>query len=60
MITQNRMKAKIMAGESASGTPGGPELARSNVERGVLYHYTHIPTFVSHYSQHFFTTVAGK
>ncbi|MCH7594312.1 MAG: 2-dehydro-3-deoxyglucarate aldolase, partial [Chloroflexi bacterium] len=51
---------KIHAAGKASGTPGGPELARSNVERGVLYHYTHIPTFVSHYSQHFFNTVAGK
>lgn len=51
---------KIHAAGKASGTPGGPELARSNVERGVLYHYTHIPTFVSHYSQHFFNTVRGK
>lgn len=51
---------KIHSAGKASGTPGGPELARSNVERGVLYHYTHIPTFVSHYSQHFFKTVRGE
>jgi 4-hydroxy-2-oxoheptanedioate aldolase len=51
---------KIHAAGKASGTPGGPADTRQHVENGTLYHYTHIPTFVSFYSDHFFKTVRGE
>lgn len=52
--------SRIHAAGKASGTPGGPALARKNIERGVNYQYTHIPTFVSHYGQHYMKTVRGE
>ncbi|MFW6195545.1 MAG: HpcH/HpaI aldolase family protein [Chloroflexota bacterium] len=51
--------ARIKAAGKASGTPGGPDDTREHIEKGVLYHYTHIPTFVAHYSEHFFRSVRG-
>ena len=49
--------ARINAAGKASGTPGAAEQARQNAEAGVLYHYTHIPTFMSSYGREFMKTV---
>ena len=48
---------KIHAAGKASGTPGGPAETAANIEKGVLYHYTHVPTMVSTYSNVFFEAV---
>jgi len=48
---------KIHAAGKASGTPGGPTETAANIEKGVLYHYTHVPTMVSTYSNVFFEAV---
>lgn len=48
---------RIHAAGMASGTPGAAEVAAKNAAAGVLYHYTHIPTFMSHYGRHFMATV---
>lgn len=49
--------AQIHAAGKASGTPGAAEQAKSNTDAGILYHYTHIPTFMSSYGSHFMKTV---
>ncbi len=49
--------ARIHAAGKASGTPGAAEQAKKNAESGVLYHYTHIPTFMSSYGRLFMETV---
>ncbi|MEX0761350.1 MAG: aldolase/citrate lyase family protein [Dehalococcoidia bacterium] len=49
--------AKIHAAGKASGTPSAAEGAAKNAAAGILYHYTHIPTFMSHYGNHFMKTV---
>ena len=48
---------KIHAAGKASGTPGGPSEAAENVAAGILYHYTHVPTMISTYSNTFFEAV---
>ena len=48
---------RIHAAGKASGTPGAAEAAKQNTENGVLYHYTHIPTFMSTYGRKFLETV---
>jgi 4-hydroxy-2-oxoheptanedioate aldolase len=48
---------RIHAAGKASGTPGAAEVAAKNAAAGVLYHYTHVPTFMSHYGRHFLKTV---
>ncbi len=48
---------RIHAAGKASGTPGNAEACAKNAAAGVLYHYTHIPTFMSHYGKHFMKTV---
>ena len=48
---------RIHAAGKVSGTPGAAEEAAKNVDMGVLYHYTHIPTFMSSYATHFLKTV---
>lgn len=48
---------KIHAAGKASGTPGGPADTAENVEKGILYHYTHIPTAISTYANTFFEHV---
>lgn len=48
---------RIHAAGKASGTPGTAEQAKSNAEARILYHYTHIPTFMSSYGKHFMATV---
>ena len=48
---------RIHAAGRASGTPGNAEACARNAASGVLYHYTHIPTFMSHYGKHFLKTV---
>ena len=48
---------KIHAAGKASGTPGGPAETAANIEMGVLYHYTHVPTIVSTFSSVFFEAV---
>ena len=47
----------IRATGKASGTPGAAEEAAKNVDMGVLYHYPHIPTFMSSYATHFLKTI---
>ena len=44
----------------ASGTPGNAEACAKNAADGVLYHYTHIPTFMSHYAKHFMKAVGRQ
>ena len=41
----------------ASGTPSAAVQALKNTEAGILYHYTHIPTFMNSYGRHFMKTV---
>tara|TARA_B100000676_G_C17635303_1_gene608742 strand:+ start:39 stop:431 length:393 start_codon:yes stop_codon:yes gene_type:complete len=41
----------------ASGTPSAAVQALKNTNAGILYHYTHIPTFMNSYGQHFMKTV---
>ncbi len=48
---------RIHAAGHASGTPSAAEQARKNTEAEILYHYTHIPTFMSSYGRHFMKTV---
>ena len=48
---------RIHAAGKASGTPGAAEQAKSNAEAGILYHYTHIPTFISAYGKQFMDVV---
>ncbi len=48
---------RIHAAGKASGTPGAAEQALQHAESGILYHYTHIPTFMSTYGRHFMETV---
>ncbi len=48
---------RIHAVGKASGTPGNAEACAKNAANGVLYHYTHIPTFMSFYGKHFMKTV---
>lgn len=48
---------RIHAAGKASGTPGAAEQAKKNAEAGILYHYTHIPTFMSSYGRQFMETV---
>ena len=48
---------RIHAAGKASGTPGAAEAAAKNAAAGILYHYTHVPTFMSHYGRHFMKTV---
>lgn len=48
---------RIHRAGQASGTPGTASQAISNTEAGVLYHYTHIPTFMSAYGRHFLDAV---
>ncbi len=48
---------KIRAAGKASGTPGGPQETAEHIEKGVLYHYTHVPTMVATYSERFFKAV---
>ena len=48
---------KIHAAGHASGTPSAAEQAIKNTEAGVLYHYTHIPTFMSAYGRRFMESV---
>ncbi|MBI4306678.1 MAG: 2-dehydro-3-deoxyglucarate aldolase [Chloroflexi bacterium] len=45
--------AKIHKAGKASGTPGGADEVPAHVKLGVLYHYTHIPTFMTYYGRHF-------
>ena len=49
--------AKIRAAGKPAGTPGGPADTQDHIERGVLYHYTHVPTMVSEYARVFFGAV---
>ncbi len=48
---------RIHAAGLASGTPSAAEQALKNTEAGILYHYTHIPTFMATYGRHFMETV---
>ena len=48
---------RIHAAGKASGTTGAAAEALKNTENGVLYHYTHIPTFMSTYGRQFMKTV---
>ena len=48
---------RIHGAGKASGTPGAAEQALKNTEAGILYHYTHIPTFMSTYGRQFMQTV---
>lgn len=48
---------RIHTAGKASGTPGAAEQAKKNAEAGILYHYTHIPTFMSSYGRKFMETV---
>jgi 4-hydroxy-2-oxoheptanedioate aldolase len=48
---------RIHAAGRASGTPGNAEACARNAANGVLYHYTHIPTFMSYYGKHFMKAV---
>ena len=48
---------RIHAAGKASGTTGAAEQALKNTEAGVLYHYTHIPTFMSKYGRQFMKTI---
>jgi 2-keto-3-deoxy-L-rhamnonate aldolase RhmA len=48
---------KIHAEGLASGTPSAAEQALKNTKAGVLYHYTHIPTFMSAYGRQFMESV---
>ena len=41
----------------ASGTPGSAEQVQKHTEIGIMYHYTHIPTFMSSYGRHFMKSV---
>ena len=47
----------IQAAGKVSGTPGAVEEAAKNVDMGMLYQYTHIPTFLSSQATHFLKTV---
>lgn len=49
---------RIRNAGKASGTPGGPEQAAENIGKGVLYHYTHVPTMVSSFGERFFNVVS--
>ncbi len=49
--------ARIRAAGRVSGAPGSAEQAVRNVEAGFLYHYTHVPTFMSSYAAHFMKMV---
>lgn len=48
---------KIRAAGKASGTAAVAEAAAKNAAQGVLYQYTHVPTFMSFYGKHFMKTV---
>ena len=48
---------RIHTAGKVSGTPGDAEEAARNVDKGVRYHYTHIPTFMSSYAKHFMKKV---
>ncbi len=50
---------RIHAAGRASGTPGAAEQAKKNAEAGILYHYTHIPTFMSNYGRKFMEIVGS-
>lgn len=57
---QNVVKStfdRIHAAGKASGTPSAAAQAKKNAESGILYHYTHIPTFMSAYGKTFMETV---
>ena len=49
--------ARIHAASKASGTPGAADQAKKNADAGILYHYTHIPTFMSSYGRQFMKTI---
>jgi 4-hydroxy-2-oxoheptanedioate aldolase len=56
--TVRNVLGKIRAAGRVSGTPGAAEAAKRNFEEhGVLYQYTHIPTFMSFYGRHFMKAV---
>jgi 4-hydroxy-2-oxoheptanedioate aldolase len=56
--TVRNVLGRIRAAGRVSGTPGAAQAAKRDFEeQGVLYHYTHIPTFMSFYGKHFMTTV---
>ena len=48
---------RIRNAGKASGTPGGPEEALEHVRKGILYHYTHVPTMVHQFGEKFFKVV---
>ncbi len=48
---------RIHAAGRASGTPGAAEQAKKNADAGILYQYTHIPTFMSSYGREFMKTI---
>lgn len=48
---------QIHAAGKASGTPGAAEKAAHNAAAGILYHYTHVPTLMHSYAEHFMKTV---
>jgi len=45
--------ATIHAAGKASGTTCGADDVAANVKKGVIYHYTHIATFMTYYGRHF-------
>jgi 4-hydroxy-2-oxoheptanedioate aldolase len=52
---------RIRVAGRAAGMPGAAEAAKRNFEEhGVLYHYTHIPTFMSFYGRHFMKVVGRE
>ena len=48
---------RIHTAGHASGTPGSAEQVQKHTEIGIMYHYTHIPTFMSSYGRHFMKSV---
>jgi 4-hydroxy-2-oxoheptanedioate aldolase len=48
---------RIHTAGHASGTPGSAEQVQKHTEIGIMYHYTHIPTFMSSYGRHFMKSI---
>ena len=53
----NDVFERIHRAGHASGRPGSAEQVQKHTEIGIMYHYTHIPTFMSSYGRHFMKSV---
>jgi len=52
--------AKIHGAKKASGTTCAADDVAANLKAGILYHYTHVATFMTYYGKHFLRQARGS